>query len=93
MSFPRTSTQSSVGQSATSVNLLPENTSRLGVTIHNDSTSNLFIILGSVASLTSFTVRLVPNAYYELPFVYTGNIDGIWAAGGTGAARITEFTP
>lgn len=86
-----TSTLSNVSGSASSVTLLSLNTARKGVTIFNDSTAILYVKFGTTASTTSFTVRLVSNAYYEVPFGYTGRIDGIWASA-TGSARVTELT-
>ena len=70
--------------------LLAHNSMRLGATIYNDSSAILYVKLGLGASLTSFTVRMRPYAYYELPYGYTGQINGIWAAS-AGAARITEL--
>jgi hypothetical protein len=86
-----TSTLTNVAGSASSVTLLALNTSRRGATIVNDSAALLYVKLGTTASATSYTVRMTPNAYYEVPFGYTGRIDGIWGAA-TGNARITELT-
>jgi hypothetical protein len=45
---------------------------------------------------SSYTIALAPmgsvGSYYEVPFGYTGIIDGIWSADSTGSARITEWT-
>jgi hypothetical protein len=46
---------------------------------------------GATAATTSYTVKMVGGAYYEVPFGYTGVIDGIWDSA-TGAARMTELT-
>lgn len=86
-----TATLSNVASSATSVTLLSSNASRLGATIVNDSTQNLFVKFGTTASSTSYTVLMIPNAYYEIPFAYTGRVDGIWASA-NGNARVTELT-
>lgn len=86
-----TPSQSSVAGSASSVSLLASNANRLGATIYNDSTSNLYVRLGSTASTSNFTVKLAQDDYYEVPFGYTGAIDGIWDSA-TGNARITELT-
>jgi hypothetical protein len=91
-----TPAQSSVAGSATSVSLLAANANRMGATIVNDSTALLYIKLGATASTTSYSVVLAgatsaPFAYYEVPFNYTGAIDGIWASA-AGNARITELT-
>jgi hypothetical protein len=87
-----TSSVTSVNDAATSQSLLASNTSRLGATIHNDSTSILYLKLGTTASTTSYTVKMLPDSYYEVPFGYTGAIDGIWSSDASGAARITEIS-
>jgi hypothetical protein len=86
------SSVTSVNDSASSVQLLAANTSRLGATIFNDSSEALYVKLGTTASTTDFTVKVAADGYYEVPFNYTGRVDGIWSADSTGAARITEFT-
>lgn len=87
-----TSATTSVAASASNTTLLSANSNRLGATIFNDSTiANLFVKLGSTASLTSFTVRITPYSYYEVPFNYTGIIAGIWNVA-IGDVRITEFS-
>lgn len=93
--IPPTSSSSSVtsvAASASNVTLLASNTSRLGATVYNDSASaTLSLKLGATASATSFTAQVDPGGYYEVPFSYTGIIDGIWSAA-VGSARITELT-
>jgi hypothetical protein len=86
-----TPTQSSVAGSASSVSLLASNANRLGATVYNDSTAVLYVKLGTTASTTSYTTQISANEYYEVPFQYTGAIDGLWTSA-TGSARITEFT-
>ena len=86
-----TPTQTSVASSASSVSLLASNSNRLGATFYNDSTAVLYLKLGATASATSYSVQIVSNGYYEVPFGYTGAIDGIWASA-NGNARITELT-
>lgn len=86
-----TATLSNVNGSASSVTLLAANTARLGATIVNDSTVTLYVKFGATASTTSYTVKLMADAYYEVPFGYYGIIDGIWASA-TGVARVTEIT-
>lgn len=88
-----TATTSQVADTASSTTLLASNSDRLGATIENDSSATLYVKFGTTASTTDYTVKLVQNAYYEVPFNYTGRIDGIWATDpGDGAARITELT-
>lgn len=87
-----TPSQSSVNDSASNVTVLASNANRLGATVFNDSDQALYLKLGATASTTSFTVKMAAGSYYEVPFNYTGIIDGIWAADSTGAARVTEVT-
>lgn len=86
-----TATLSNVAGSATSVTLIASNTDRLGATIVNDSSVNLYVKFGSTASATSYTVKMVASAYYEVPYGYTGIITGIWDSA-TGNARVMEST-
>lgn len=87
-----TATLTNVSDTATSTTLLSANAARLGASIHNDSTVVLYVKFGTTASATSFTVKMAADAHYEVPFGFTGRIDGIWASDASGAARITEFT-
>jgi len=90
---PSTSTLSQVSASQTNQILLPANSIRIGATIYNDSPSSLlYIKLGTIASTNNFTIRLFPLSYYEIPYGYTGEVDGIWSTS-VGVARIDELTP
>lgn len=85
-----TPTQTSVAGSASSVSILAANASRKGATIANDSTAILYLKLGTTASTTSYSAKMQPDDYYELPYGYIGAVDGIWSAA-AGNARITEL--
>lgn len=92
-----TSVVARVATNVANVTLQAVNAGRIGWAIQNNATTNLFVKLGAGANIgagtESFTVRMVPNAYYELPFGYTGIIDGIWdGADATGEALVTELT-
>lgn len=80
-----------VAGSATSVTLKASNTSRKGLTITNDSTADLYVKLGATASTTSYTIKLKTDDYYEVPYGYTGVVDGIWSSA-TGNAYVTEVS-
>jgi hypothetical protein len=86
-----TAAHTNVASSITNVTLLASNAARKGATIYNDSTKNLFVKLAATASATSFAVKLDANGYMEVPFGYTGIIDGIWDVA-NGNARVVEFT-
>jgi len=79
-----------VASAAADTLLLAANANRRGATVANDSTSVLYLSLGTnAASNTAYTVKLNAAGYYEVPFGYTGALRGIWASA-NGAARITE---
>jgi len=86
-----TGTQTSVAGSAANVTLLASNANRLGASIYNDSTAILYVRFAATATTSNFSAKLFPDDYLEVPFEYTGIIDGIWASA-TGNARVTEFT-
>jgi len=77
-----TSTSSSVLRSS--------NSNRKLLTVFNEGTGTLFILLGSgTASTTNYSLRILSGDYYELE-KYTGEVTAIFAS--TGTARITEIT-
>lgn len=81
-----------VAQSATSVPLAGDN-DRIGIFIHNDSTSELRVAYGATASATVYSVAIPAGALWESPFGINsgdGRIAGIWAGAGAGAAQVTE---
>ncbi|RJP21683.1 MAG: hypothetical protein C4529_07080 [Deltaproteobacteria bacterium] len=83
---------SNVASSASSVTILAANAARKGAIVYNDVDKYLYLKFGATASTTSFTVKMGPGDYYEVPFGYTGILDGIWEASPTGSARVTEIT-
>lgn len=85
-------TKANVSGSASSVTILAANVGRTGATIWNDSTAILYLDLtGGTATSTSCSVKLVADAYFEVPFHHSGLITGIWASA-TGSARVTEYS-
>ena len=93
---PATSTNTSVARATTvgGVLILAANALRKGATIANNTGAILYIKFAAIGgtSATSFTARLVANAYIEIPFGYTGDISGIWASAGAGTALVSELT-
>lgn len=86
------SSLTSVTASILNVILLSSNANRLGATIWNDTdTAILYLKLGTTASTSSYTVKLFPSGYYEIPYGYTGTISGIWDDI-IGNARVDELT-
>ena len=84
-------TVASVAAAVADTTLLAANASRMGASVFNASTAILYLNLGTGASAASYTVRMTPNAYYEIPFGYSGQINGYWAAA-NGAALVTQVT-
>jgi hypothetical protein len=83
-----------VGVTAASFEVRPANAARRGLIIVNDQigagTATVYVKYGTPASATSYTVPLVPGAYWEMPTpVYTGRLDGFGTAA-TGQLRVTE---
>lgn len=92
-SRPKIATRTAVVSSATEVSLLALSTARYGATVFNDCDKTLYLALGTVAASTSsYTCQIPAGGYYEVPFGFCGAIRGIWAAGPTGNAVITELT-
>lgn len=90
---PSTGTLTSVDSTTSSVTILAANAARLGATIYNTDANALYILLGAgTASATNLSWSIAANSQYEVPYGYTGIIVGVWAADGTGAAKVTEFT-
>lgn len=88
---PATSTPSSVSVTTASTSILASNANRLGATIYNEGTATALVKLGATASASSYTTPIPSGGYYEVPFGYTGAIDGITAAS-TAQLRVTELT-
>lgn len=76
-----------VTTTATSKVILADNQNRKGATI-TAKTGTILVTLGTTASGTLYSVRLIPNAYFEVPFGYLGTISAI----GAGTVSITELT-
>lgn len=83
----------SLASSASSAQLLASNTARKGLLLTNTDANPVYIKYGTTASATSFTVKIPGNGgYWEMPRpVYTGRIDAIWAADGSGSLYATEL--
>ncbi|MGH7179219.1 MAG: hypothetical protein ACREJC_17715 [Tepidisphaeraceae bacterium] len=91
---PTTGVTTTIAASAVPSVYLAANPARLGATINNDSAGRfLYIKLGAGVGLASYSVRLGPHSYYELPFpAYVGVIEGVWGPGVGGFATVTELT-
>lgn len=84
-----TSVPSGIG----SVTILAANANRKGAAIVNTDANVLYLDLtGGAASNARHAAQVAANGVYQVPFGYTGAITGVWAADGTGAALVTEFS-
>lgn len=83
-------TATNVAANAANVTLLSSNAARDMASFYNDGNGNAFLKLGATASTSSFTVKITPGGFYELPLpAYAGQIDCIWDVA-NGSMRITE---
>lgn len=81
-----------VPASQTTVTLVAANSDRLGLTITNESNSDLLARFGPAAASGAFSVRMQPGDFYEFSFpTYTGVVTGLWPNSGSGAALVTEL--
>lgn len=67
---------------------------RVGLTIFNSSTQDLYVLLqddpAAAPSDSNCTVIIATDAYYEVPFGWRGQVHGAWASA-NGTAQVTEF--
>lgn len=82
-------TTTTIVASITSVTCVTANANRLGASVFNDSTADLYVKLGATASTTSFITKVWTDGLFIVPFDYTGVVDCIWSSA-TGNARVTE---
>jgi hypothetical protein len=86
-----TGTLTQVSAAQTSTTILASNANRIGASFYNASSNMLYLALNATASTSAFTIRIMPNSYYDLPVDYTGTISGIWN-GSNGNVQVTELT-
>lgn len=82
----------SVASTPSNVQLIAGNANRKGVILVNTDANILYLKYGATATSTSFTALIPGGGYWEMPGpIFTGEIDGIWSADGSGSAFITEL--
>jgi hypothetical protein len=80
-----------IDSTTASQKLLSANSNRKGVTIENSDANRLHVLMDSgTASTTNYSFSLAQNDSAVLQF-YTGELNGIWAADGSGSAFVTEW--
>lgn len=96
---PTTGAATSVPAALVSTTLLAANAARAGFSIRNNSAGAMLYIrantAGGAVTALNATTMLFPNAYYEDPYNYVGEVLGIWGPGiGAGdSAIVTEYVP
>lgn len=84
-----------VASSATPVTLKAANANRKGLVVNNDSTSILYVLLGSgTVSATNFTYALAAKGTVPSNLIingFSGLVTGVWSAA-NGSAYVTELT-
>ena len=88
---PATPAQSSPNMTTANAVILAANAARLGGTIYNEGPSACLLLLGTPATTASYSCSVASGGYYEIPFGYVGEIDGITASS-TAQLRVTELT-
>jgi hypothetical protein len=96
----QTATVASVAASATSVQIFPQvwpveagtGTGSNGRVVYNDSTATLYLLFGTGATTTNYTVQIAAGGYFEFPAfpMFLGEVDGVWSSA-TGNARTTAW--
>lgn len=83
----------SVAGATSNTVILASNANRRGAIITNEQTdaTTLKLALGFTSSATAYTYLLQAGATVEIPYGFTGAINGIWSAA-NGNARVTELT-
>lgn len=84
----------SVNSDSVTAQLLAANASRRGLIVVNTDANALYLKYGTTATTAGggYTAIIPANGYWEMPLpIYTGRIDGIWAANGAGLAELTEL--
>ena len=88
-----TGTLTSIPGDTAPVVIVADNPSRLGCSVWNDAAGTLLLLCSGSgkAGPDNFSVALNKNDYFECPFGYQGEVQGVWLTAG-GFARVTEYT-
>lgn len=94
LTYPATRTKTTPATSATSVQLLAADATRLAATIvNNDATKKLYLGYNGAAAVVGTGDFVAPNGALSIQAVnIAGQVNGIWEAGATGGASIVATT-
>jgi len=81
----------SVASAAADTQLLAEGSTRGGLIIVNTDANRLYVKFDSTAATSSSYSFYLDTGDVAGPFSYTGEVRGIWAADGSGAALVTSW--
>lgn len=82
---------SQISQAATAGVILEPDIQRQGAIILNEALAALALEMNAPPTMASNLVILQPGGYFELPYGFKGQIQGIWASAGSGFAKVREF--
>ena len=71
--------------------LAPQNANRKGLAMWNDSQNPVYIDFGITPTTERYAFKFNPDGYYETPFGFTGEIQGLWAGSGGIGIFVREF--
>jgi hypothetical protein len=79
--------------SASVVTISASNDNRKGLRLFNNSDADVVIAEGFTPTLTKFTVKIMPGAFYNMPDpVFLGDIKALWTSSATGTLTGTELS-
>lgn len=90
-----TATRSTIAVPADTVTpavLAAVNVNRKGLSFWNNSTGAVLVELGAAPTATAYTARIEAGGYFELPFGFTGQVQGLWTALGGVGVFVREFS-
>lgn len=87
---PGSSSVVEVSASAASVQLVASNLSRLGILLSNESSGTLYVQLSAPAATSSFSLKVSPGSFLNIPFTWGGPVSGFWKPA-TGSVMVTEL--
>ena len=88
----RTPTTTSVASSASSGTILAANVNRRGISIHNQSSSTLYLSFSATATVSNSFLGMAPGSvlFLDQQLMVTNAITGIWTSA-NGTAQVTEY--
>lgn len=86
-----TATEASQSYTTTATQLFASSIGRIGATITNKGNVTLYVGTDNTTSATKFMAAIPPRGSWSIPSRYTGDVWGIWDAGGAGQASVVRY--